>query len=102
MAAGGADGAGQRAERGGLAGTVGAEDGDNLAFLGYFTTADISVWTSSQVAPLDTFTKEAENVYDLDLTTGSSSQQYVAVFTDARAVNVFNNTDGVLVTNTSP
>ena len=77
--------------------SISGEDGDNLAFLGYFTTADISVWTSSQVAPLDTFTKEAENVYDLDLTTGSSSQQYVAVFTDARALYVFENKNNTLI-----
>lgn len=77
--------------------SISGEGGDNLAFLGYFTTADISVWTSSQVAPLDTFTKEAENVYDLDLTTVSSSQQYVAVFTDARALYVFENKNNTLI-----
>ena len=76
--------------------SISGEGGDNLDFLGYFTTADISVWTSSQVAPLDTFTKEAENVYDLDLTTGSS-QQYVAVFTDARALYVFENKNNTLI-----
>ena len=73
------------------------EGGDNLAFLGYFTTAEISVWTSGQVAPLDTFTEEADNVYDLKLTTGSSAQQYVAVFTDARALYVFENKNNTTI-----
>ena len=82
--------------------SVVGEGGENLAFLGYFTAAQIALWTPKMVSQLDNFTQEASNVTTLTLTTGSQAEERLAVYTDARAVNVFNNTDGVLVTNTSP
>ena len=78
------------------------EGGENLAFLGYFTAAQVALWTPNMVSQLDNFTQEASNVSTLTLTTGSQAEERLAVYTDARAVNVFNNTDGVLVTNASP
>lgn len=82
--------------------SVVGEGGENLAFLGYFTAAQIALWTPNMVSQLDNFTQEASNVTTLTLTTGSQAEERLAVYTDARAVNVFNNTDGVLVTNASP
>lgn len=82
--------------------SVVGEGGDNLAFLGYFTAAQVALWTPNMVSQLDNFTQEASNVSTLTLTTGSQAEERLAVYTDARAVNVFNNTDGVLVTNASP
>ena len=82
--------------------SVVGEGGEKLAFLGYFTAAQVALWTPNMVSQLDNFTQEASNVSTLTLTTGSQAEERLAVYTDARAVNVFNNTDGVLVTNASP
>lgn len=82
--------------------SVVGEGGENLAFLGYFTAAQVALWTPNMASQLDNFTQEASNVSTLTLTTGSQAEERLAVYTDARAVNVFNNTDGVLVTNASP
>ena len=60
MAAGGADGAGQRAERGGLAGTVGAEDGDNLAL--FHLEADVVEHRCALIAGLQVFCLENYHV----------------------------------------